>query len=148
MHTSGGPWLYILAAEPHNIQISYLWTLQLYGSMILNREREKNIGKGSQKNLWYLFLGTNEQSGCLAILWDGLSIRASVALKIHWYRDRDPRIRTKYCLSTFHWSYGSPMLMLSPWIWYFGPNPNPKLLPFPCSSAFHENKVREVKGAG
>ena len=39
---------------------------------------KKHIGKESQKNLWYLSLGTNGQWGCSVILWDGLSICASV----------------------------------------------------------------------
>lgn len=114
---------------PHNIQIPHLWTFQLYSSMILKRERERNIGGESQKSLWYLFLGANEQWGCFAILWDGLSVHTSVVLKIHWDRDTNSRTRTKYCLFTFHWSYapnahairsnilGLTLFLSIPWKW-------------------------------
>lgn len=152
VHTSGGPIWSSLAALPRNIQISYLWTLQLYGSMTLKREREKTIGKESQKNLWYTFLGTNEQWGCFAILWDGLlSIHASVALKIHQDgdgdRDTNSRTRMKYYLPTFCWSYGPPMPMLSPWIRHSGPDRSPTvpLLPSHPLAPQHSIKMRSER---
>lgn len=68
----------------------YLQTFQLYDSMICKRERKENTGKKSQKNLWYLFLGTTGQWGCSAILWDGLPVCLSVLLKSQWDEDTDP----------------------------------------------------------
>lgn len=66
---SGGPRWYLLSAFPHSSQTPHLWTFKLYNSMILKREwGKKNVGKESQKSLWYLFSGPNGQCGCSVIL--------------------------------------------------------------------------------
>lgn len=131
MHISEGP--NSLLSQPFLTVVKY----HIYGPLnstvlcFLRENGKKHIGKESQKNLWYLALGTNGQWGCSVILWDGLSICASVFFENSVGREWGHRPRTdmKYHLSTLHWSPGLPRLILSPQSQHSGADP--RSLPLP-----------------